>query len=171
MTSFLVIDDDDRFRKRLARALSDRNFSVRETGSPQEAMVLVRTEKPSHVILDLKIPQMSGLEILKEIKKISHDLKIVILTGYGSIATALEAIKAGAINYVTKPADLDRILAAFSGDAHKEVVSVPSLSRVEWEHIERVMQECGGNVSKAAKLLKMHRRSLQRKLKAPPPVT
>lgn len=168
--SFLIVDDDTTFRTRLARAISSRGFQVTDSGSPENAIELARIEKPSHVILDLRMPKLSGLDVLRELKRMDEGIKILILTGYGSIATALEAVRAGAINYLTKPTDLDAILDAFSAKPSKPISApiTPSLSRVEWEHIERVMQECDGNISQTAKKLGLHRRSLQRKLKNPP---
>lgn len=167
---FLVIDDDDFFRNRLSRAIKGRGYAVYETGNPGDAIEIARKVHPSHVVLDLRMPGKSGLAVLKELRDLSLDTLILILTGYGSIATALEAVRSGAVNYLPKPADLDQILAAFTPQTAETQLlkAVPSLSRVEWEHIERVMRECDGNVSKAAKMLKIHRRSLQRKLKNPP---
>ena len=170
-TTYLLIDDDAIFRKRLARAVSDRGNIVYEAESPSLGIEIAASKKPSRILLDLRMPEMSGVDALREIKSVSKDSKVVILTGYGSIATALETIKEGAVNYLSKPVDVERILAAF--DSQKEAISkqpdnVPSLDEVQWEHIERVMTECGGNITKAAQMLGLHRRSLQRKLKSPP---
>ena len=169
-SSFLIVDDDDVFRNRLARAIQSRGFQVENAGSSEEAIRITIEKKPSHIILDLRMPQKTGLEILREIKQNHPDSKVLILTGYGSIATALEAMREGAVNYLSKPTDLEHILNAFSVEQTQpqKLISVPSLPRVEWEHIQRIMQECRGNISKAAKLLGLHRRSLQRKLKNPP---
>ena len=168
--SFLVVDDDDAFRSRLARAIKSRGYAVNESACPEEAIRIAKKTKPSHIILDLRMPKKTGLETLKELKQVTLKSKVLILTGYGSIATALEAVREGAIHYLSKPTDLDRIFEAFTNSTTKpqQLKAVPSLSRVEWEHIQRIMHECEGNVSKAAKLLGIHRRSLQRKLKSPP---
>lgn len=166
--TFLLIDDDDIFRTRLARALRDRSFEVIDTRSPSEGIEIASRDSPTHIILDLRMPQKGGLEVLREIKTVCSNAFVLILTGYGSIATAIEAMKEGAINYLTKPVDLDGILDAFCGEVKTPKKDVPSLDQVEWEHLERVMKECNGNISKAAKLLGLHRRSLQRKLKNPP---
>lgn len=166
---FLLIDDDDSFRKRLSRALKDRSYDVFDTGSPVEGIKLAAEINPTHIVLDLKMPGMTGLMVLKEIKKICKDAAILILTGYGSITTAIEAIRDGAVHYLNKPVDLDTILQSFKGAADTpKQYTVPSLDRIEWEHLQRVMQECNGNISLAAKMLGLHRRSLQRKLKNPP---
>lgn len=166
--SFLLIDDDDTFRGRLARALRDRSFEVRDTGSPLEGIEIASKDNPTHIVLDLRMPQKGGLEVLRELRTVCSEALVLILTGYGSIATAIEAMKEGATNYLTKPVDLDGILGAFGGEVKASKKIVPSLDQVEWEHLERVMSECNGNISKAAKLLGLHRRSLQRKLKNPP---
>ena len=167
---FLVIDDDDAFRTRLARAIASRGYKVFDSSCPDEAIAITKSEKPTHIILDLKMPKRSGLETLKEIKTFHETCKVLILTGYGSIATALEAVREGAVNYLSKPTDVERIFGAFSGEKaeQKKLQALPSLLMVEWEHIQRVMQECEGNISQAAKQLGLHRRSLQRKLKNPP---
>lgn len=169
--SFLVIDDDEPYRLRLAKALRSRGFETYETAAPTEALELAVKHQPDRVILDLRLPEKSGLALLRELRAVSIKSRVVMLTGYGSIATALEAVKEGAVHYLTKPSDLDQILEAFLEEpkAESSPKAVPSLSRVEWEHIERVMADCDGNVSKAAKLLGLHRRSLQRKLKSMPP--
>lgn len=168
--SFLVIDDDDAFRTRLARAIAARGHKVFDSGCPETALGIVQSNLPSHIILDLRMPKRSGLETLRDIKKMSFESKVLILTGYGSIATAIEAVRNGAVNYLSKPTDIERIFKAFLPEPVKEphIKTVPSLLRVEWEHIERVLHESGGNVSKTAKLLGLHRRSLQRKLRNPP---
>ncbi len=169
--TLLVVDDDDTFRSRLARAFRRRGFEVGEARDGDEALALARAESPELAVIDLRLPSSSGLEILRGLKAIDAATRVVVLTGYGSIATALEAIRSGATHYLTKPVDVDDILDAFeraetslpappAGDDRE----VPSLARVEWEHIQRVLTDCDGNVSQAARLLGIHRRSLQRKL-------
>ncbi|MBM3807723.1 MAG: response regulator [Acidimicrobiia bacterium] len=166
-TSVLVVEDDERFRERLARALGARGCDVRAAASRDEALAAAREESPELAVVDLKLPDGSGLDVVKGLLSIDPTTKVVILTGYGSIATALESVKLGAVNYLTKPVDADQVLAAFDGRpvaADAAPVAVPSLARVEWEHIQRVLADCDGNVSQAARLLGIHRRSLQRKL-------
>jgi two-component system, response regulator RegA len=170
--SVLLVDDDQTFRARLARAFSERGYEVREAGSAKEAVAIASTESPEHAVVDLKMPGESGLFAVRELHRIDPATKIVVLTGYGSIATALEAVRLGATHYLGKPADVEEIEAGFrrdekAGDPSVDV-EVPSLARVEWEHIDRVMADVGGNVSQAARLLGLHRRSLQRKLQKRP---
>jgi len=173
--SLLVVDDDATFRRRVVKAFEARGFEVRGAGDAEEALTLAREESPELALIDLRMPGRSGLELVRELKGLEPTLNVVVLTGYGSIATALEAIRLGATHYLTKPADIDEILAAFRrrdgesfdpGDRElpQGDEQVPSLARVEWEHIQRVLTDCGGNVSQAARLLGVHRRSLQRKL-------
>ena len=174
-SSFLIVDDDERFRERLARAFAARGFDVRAAASAAEALELARTDSPECAVIDLKMPGTDGLTLLAELKKIDETTRVVILTGYGSIATAVEATRLGATNYVPKPADVDDILAAFErGEADPlapsaRAYTAPSLARTEWEHINRVLADCGGNITRAAKQLGIHRRSLQRKLQKYPP--
>jgi len=169
--SVLVVDDDVRYRERLARALQRRGYDVREATGADEALESARLDSPEYALLDLRMPGKSGLELLEGLLAIDPTTTTVMLTGYGSIATAVEAVKAGATHYLTKPADVDDIERAFARrDAHEgrsrvdAPTQVPTLARVEWEHIQRVLQDCGGNISQAARLLGVHRRSLQRKL-------
>ncbi len=173
--SVLLVDDDATFRGRLARAFSDRGYEVREAKDVQAAVSLANLESPEHAVVDLKMPGESGLVLVRELHKIDPATKIVVLTGYGSIATALEAIRLGAVHYLQKPADVEEIEAGFRRGEQKDLpldaelaVAVPSLARVEWEHIDRVMADVNGNVSQAARLLGLHRRSLQRKLQKRP---
>jgi two-component system response regulator RegA len=165
----LIVEDDAVLRARLARALRDRGLEVREAKDGAAALALAREDPPEHAVVDLRMPGLSGLDVVQGLKAIDPSTRIVVLTGYGSIATALEAVRLGAVDYLSKPADADQILAALGRDdaatapAPDEAVT-PSLARVEWEHINRVLADCGGNVSQAARLLGIHRRSLQRKL-------
>ena len=167
--SLLIVEDDAVLRGRLARAFRERGFEVREAASGEAALPLAQGDPPEHAVVDLRMPGMSGLDVVQALKEIDPSTVVVVLTGYGSIATALEAVRLGATHYLTKPADADEILAAFSRNESASAPppgdpQPPSLARVEWEHINRVLADCGGNVSQAARLLGIHRRSLQRKL-------
>jgi two-component system response regulator RegA len=165
--SVLLVEDDERFRERLGRALAARGCEVRAVAAVAEALAAARQESPELAVVDLRLPDGTGLDVVRGLHAIDPTTRIVVLTGYGSIATALESVKLGASHYLTKPVDADQVLAAFAGrDVTQEplTVEVPSLARVEWEHIQRILNDCDGNVSQAARLLGIHRRSLQRKL-------
>jgi two-component system response regulator RegA len=170
--SVLIVEDDPVLRGRLARALRARGYETREAADGDDALRQARDDTPEYVVVDLRMPGASGLDVVREVKALDPTTVVVVLTGYGSIATAVEAVRLGAAHYLTKPADVDDILAAFDraefpaapAPSSAEDRAVPSLARVEWEHINRVLADCGGNVSKAARLLGLHRRSLQRKL-------
>lgn len=174
-SSVLVVDDDDVFRERLARALRSRGLEVRTAGDHATAMALARDDSPELAVVDLRMPGPSGLELVRDL--LAHDsaTRVVVLTGYGSIATAVDAMRLGAVHYLSKPADADEILKAFGRTSQDVDTSLPadfnapSLARAEWEHINRVLSDCGGNISEAARRLSMHRRSLQRKLSKYPP--
>ena len=175
-TTLLLVDDDQVFRERMARAFRDRGFDVRTAGDVEQAVAVARTESPELAVVDLRMPGRSGLELVRELLAIDAATKIVVLTGYGSIATAIDANRLGATYYLPKPADVDDILAAFTRDevrsstaSETTAPAAPSLARAEWEHINRVLADCDGNVSEAARRLGMHRRSLQRKLQKYPP--
>jgi two-component system response regulator RegA len=163
--TLLVVDDDEPFRSRLVRALTARGFAAAGAADYDEAMTCARTETPEFALVDLRLPGRSGLELVRDLKTLDPTTTVVILTGYGSIATAVQGVRMGAASYLTKPVDADQIVAALEGraDAGREPVAQP-LARVEWEHIQRVLADCNGNVSQAARLLGIHRRSLQRKL-------
>ena len=166
--SILVVDDDDVLRVRLEKSFTRRGLIVFVASDFDSAIAQARQHTPDLAVLDLKMPGKSGLELLKEIKSISPNTKIVILTGYGSITNAVEAVKLGATNYVTKPADADDVLLAFNEKVESEVepeFPPPSLASAQWEHIQRVLADCGGNISEAARRLDIPRRTLQRKLK------
>jgi two-component system response regulator RegA len=170
----VVLDDDQAFRKRLCRAFRDRGCEAHEASTKEECLHLATSVSPDLVLLDLKMPNLSGLDLIQDIKKVDPTITVIMLTGYGSIPTAMQALKLGADHYLAKPADAEQILEAYvalSTDATQRHTSttVPSLARVEWEHIHRVLADCGGNISHAAKLLGLHRRSLQRKLSKYPP--
>ncbi len=167
--ALLIVEDDDVLRSRLARAFGERGFAVREARSVEDVELYPRATPPEYALVDLRLGARSGIEVVRLLVERNPSTVIVMLTGYGSIATALEAVRLGATHYLTKPADVDEILAAFdrargapAGAAPAPVT--PSLARVEWEHISRVLSDCGGNVSQAARMLGLHRRSLQRKL-------
>jgi two-component system response regulator RegA len=166
--TILVVDDDDAYRTRLTRAFERRGFSVLPAPDAEAAIALARTKRVDFASVDLRMPGLSGLELVRALRELRPGAVVVVLTGYGSIATAVEAVRLGAGHYLTKPADATDLLAAFAraaGAAKAAVpVEVPSLARVEWEHINRVLIDCGGNVSQAARLLRMQRKSLQRKL-------
>ena len=166
--SVLVVDDDEVFRTRLGQAFRDRGFDVRTARDATEAIRSARQDSPEFAVVDLRMPDGSGLEVVRELHGIDPASVIVMLTGYGSIATAVEAVRLGAVHYLSKPVDIDQILSAFEGKSAASAASVPSLARVEWEHIQRVLRDCDGNISQAARLLGLHRRSLQRKLSKDP---
>lgn len=169
----LVVDDDHVFRGRLERALTDRGLEVRGAGGFVHALEVATSWGPELALLDLRLPGGTGIELLESLQSALPDLQVVMLTGYGSIANALEAVRRGALDYLTKPADADQILAAFAREGGEHDVEppaeAPSLDRVEWEHIQRVLSDCDGNITRAAKVLGVHRRTLQRKLARHPP--
>jgi two-component system response regulator RegA len=175
--SVLIVDDDRVYRERLARAFTERGWDVRVAADGAAAVVAAEADAPEFAVVDLRLPDGSGLEVVRRLKAIDPATVMVVLTGYGSIATALDAVRLGAAHYLTKPADVDDICAGFargeipSGTGPPEAAiprtgeyEVPSLARVEWEHIHRVLADSGGNISEAARRLGLHRRSLQRKL-------
>jgi two-component system response regulator RegA len=172
---FLIVDDSEALRERLARAFRDRGFEVRTAANYREAMELARERAPSLAVVDLRMPDRSGLELVRDLRALDASTQVLVLTGFGSIATAVDAMRLGAVNYLPKPADADDVLAAFERAQTKvqvpppEAHAAPSLPRAEWEHIQRVLADCGGNVSEAARRLGIHRRSLQRKLRKQAP--
>jgi two-component system response regulator RegA len=173
--SILIVDDEEVFRARLCKAFERRGFEVQSAGDYDQAVALASEESPEWALIDLRMKGPSGLELLQKLKSIDPTTRIVMLTGYGSIATAVEAMRLGASNYVSKPADVDDILAAFEKEDSPPLTPVDdayrplSLARVEWEHINKVLVDSGGNISEAARRLGMHRRTLQRKLEKYPP--
>ena len=166
--SLLIVDDDEVFCEVLSEALTKRGYNVSTAHNVDEGLVVARKEPPEFAIIDLKMPGKSGLEMVTELKKLDEHTRMVVLTGYASISTAVEAIKLGAIHYLSKPADADEIVAAFyRGEGNKDIPirSKPlSVGQMEWEHIHKVLSECDGNISETARRLNMHRRTLQRKL-------
>ena len=164
----LVVEDDEALRERLVTAFESRGLEVRSVATTSEAARVAAEELPELVLLDLRVGADSGLDLIPELTRLDPATRIVVLTGYGSVATAVEAVRRGAVHYLTKPADADEILAAFERGTGAVDRTLPlqamSLDRVEWEHINRVLVDCGGNISEAARVLGIHRRSLQRKL-------
>jgi two-component system, response regulator RegA len=176
--SILIVDDDEVYRNRLARAFVDRGYDVRTGSDFDTAVAAAQTESPEYAVVDLKMPGKSGLELVKALNEIDPATKTVVLTGYGSIATAIDAVRLGATYYLSKPADADDIVNAFARGGAPPLdpppldsgeYKAPSLARAEWEHINRVLSDAGGNISEAARRLGIHRRSLQRKLQKYPP--
>jgi two-component system response regulator RegA len=166
MPTILIIDDDEVFRSRVLRALSSRGFDAWGAPDYDAAIATARSHSPDLAVVDLRLPGRSGLDVVRDLKALRSSISVVVLTGYGSIATAIESLRLGAVHYLSKPVDVDQIVAAFETApiAPESVAAVPSLARVEWEHIQRVLTDCDGNISRAARLLGLHRRSLQRKL-------
>jgi two-component system response regulator RegA len=169
----LVVDDDEVFRRQLVRGLRTRGFRAEAAAEGVEALARAEELAPDAAIVDLRMPAMGGLDVVRGLREADPELRIVVLTGYGSIATAVDALKLGAADYLQKPAGLDEIVAALQGGQPaapaSDPVSAPSLARAEWEYIQRVLAECDGNISEAARRLGLHRRSLQRKLQKYPP--
>jgi two-component system response regulator RegA len=166
--ALLLVDDDPTFCEAMRRALARRGFRVALAHDVDAALASMRIETPAYAIVDLKMPGKSGLTLIPRLRALSEHMRIVVLTGYASVATAVEAIKLGATHYLAKPVDADAVVAAFgreTGDPHAALAPQPlSVDRLEWEHIQRVLGENSGNVSATARSLKMHRRTLQRKL-------
>jgi two-component system response regulator RegA len=164
----LIVDDDEVFCDVLADAFTDRGYAVAIARDTATGISKARDCDPEYAVIDLRIGQESGLKMVESLHALDENTRIVMLTGYASVATAVEAIKLGAIHYLTKPADADEILAALhkdEGDASIAVSDNPlTVKRLEWEHLQKVLSECDGNISAAARKLRMHRRTLQRKL-------
>ncbi len=166
-----MVDDDERFRERLDRALSKRGYEVHAAENGHKALELARQESPELALVDLRLPGEWGLNLVRELRAIDAQTRIVVLTAYGSIATAIEAVRLGAVHYLQKPASVDEIERAFALGSNDSIdgpapapCEVPTLARAEWEHINRVLTDCNGNIRRAAQLLGLHRRTLQRKL-------
>jgi two-component system, response regulator RegA len=164
----LLADDDEIFCEVLASALTKRNYAVSVAHDLASALQLARDTEPEYAVVDLRIGTESGLELVKQLAALDENTRIVMLTGYASVATAVESIKLGAVHYLTKPATADEVVAALhreEGDASVEPSEQPlSVKRLEWEHLQKVLTRHNGNISAAARALNMHRRTLQRKL-------
>ncbi|WP_420346030.1 ActR/PrrA/RegA family redox response regulator transcription factor [Pelagibius sp.] len=161
----LIVDDDQRFCDRLARAMERRDFAVQTAYSVADGLALAQRAAPGYAVVDLRLEDGSGLEVVQALREAREDARIIVLTGYGNIATAVAAVKVGATDYLPKPADADQVEAALL--EQEEVLPPPpchpmSADRVRWEHIQRVYEQCDRNVSETARRLRMHRRTLQR---------
>ncbi len=164
-SSLLIVDDDGPFLRRLARAMEARGFVVEIAESVAEGIARAKTRPPKHAVIDLRLGDGSGLDVIEAIRARRDDTRIIMLTGYGNIATAVNAVKLGAIDYLAKPADADEIFSALiqrSGERAELPENPMSADRVRWEHIQRVYEMCERNVSETARRLNMHRRTLQR---------
>jgi two-component system response regulator RegA len=164
--TLLLLDDDAALRNRLGRALQSRGFTVTLAETVAEAMAAVETDAPAFAVLDMRLEDGSGLQVVELLREARPESRVIMLTGYGNIATAVAAVKAGAVDYLSKPADADdvvRALLAVEGEGGPAPPDNPmSADRVRWEHIQRVFELCGQNVSETARRLNMHRRTLQR---------
>ena len=171
----LVVDDDPAFNKVLVRALAQRGFDTYGATDSEGALELARDHEPEFIVLDLNIGGESGLKLIRPLLEATPGARILVLTGYASIATAVDAVKLGAVQYLAKPADVDSIVRALRAEdvvLEDRVPDAPmSVDRLEWEHIQRVLAENDGNISATARALQMHRRTLQRKLARPPSPT
>jgi two-component system, response regulator RegA len=163
--SLLIVDDDNPFRERLARAMEKKGFVVTQAESVKKGIDCVKLKKPAFAVVDLRLGDGNGLEVVKEIQNLNGKSRIIMLTGYGNIPTAVAAIKEGAIDYLSKPADADDVEKALLANPNTKAEppeNPMSADRVKWEHIHRVFELCNRNVSETARRLKMHRRTLQR---------
>ena len=163
--SLLIVDDDNPFRERLARAMEKKGFKVSQAEGVKKGLDVVKNNKPAFAVVDLRLGDGNGLEVVKEIQNSNANSRVVMLTGYGNIPTAVAAIKQGAIDYLAKPADADDVEKALLANPNKKAEppeNPMSADRVKWEHIHRVFELCNRNVSETARRLKMHRRTLQR---------
>lgn len=168
----LLVDDDEIFCQVMKGALARRGFHVDVATDVASAIHLGQRLMPAYALVDLRMPDGSGLTVVEALRQLDAEMRIVVLTGYASIATAVEAIKLGATHYLTKPVEVDEVAAAFyrqRGNADAQIAANPlSVNRLEWEHLQRVLMDCKGNISAAARRMSMHRRTLQRKLKKYP---
>ena len=163
--SLLLVDDDRPFLQRLSRALEQRGFSVRSAESVAEGLAALRASAPAYAVVDMRLGDGNGLDVIEALQRARADARVVVLTGYGNIATAVTAVKLGAFDYLAKPADADEVIAALMrapGDKAEPPENPMSADRVRWEHIQRVYELCERNVSETARRLSMHRRTLQR---------
>ncbi len=165
-TRLLLVDDDAPLRKRLAKAMEKRGYDVVATDSVTDAIAQARAAAPGYAVVDLRLADGHGLDIVNALNEMAPDCRVVMLTGYGNIASAVSAVKAGAVDYLSKPADADQVHAALRQDEGESLPPPPenpmSADRVRWEHIQRVYEQCERNVSETARRLRMHRRTLQR---------
>ena len=163
--SLLIVDDDRPFRERLARAMETRGFQVKSAETVRDGVAMVDQEPPAFAVIDLKLDDGNGLDVVEKLHEVRPGARVVVLTGFGNIATAVAAVKFGAIDYLSKPADADDIMGALlaaPGAKPQPPENPMSADRVRWEHIQRVYELCGHNVSETARRLNMHRRTLQR---------
>ena len=163
--TLLIVDDDDPFRNRLGRAMESKGFQVSLAKSVEEGLISARKSPPGFAVVDLRLLDGNGLDVIEEIHKLKPDSRVVMLTGYGNLPTAVSAVKAGAIDYLAKPADAEDVEAALLAEPNSKAQppeNPMSADRVKWEHIQRVFELCNRNVSETARRLKMHRRTLQR---------
>ena len=163
--TLLIVDDDDPFRNRLGRAMESKGFKVSLAKSVEEGLISARNSPPGFAVVDLRLLDGNGLDVIEEIHKLKPDSRVVMLTGYGNLPTAVSAVKAGAIDYLAKPADAEDVEAALLAEPNSKAQppeNPMSADRVKWEHIQRVFELCNRNVSETARRLKMHRRTLQR---------
>ncbi|MEM9646562.1 MAG: response regulator [Planctomycetota bacterium] len=169
--SILLVDDTFVLRDRMAMAMQQRGFHVETAGNFEEAVEVFSRRPTDLAVLDLRMPGRNGLDLMRRLLEMKPDTRVIILSGFGSIPASIDAVRAGAINFLSKPADADDVLGAFARGDEPSVPTgatafpAPSLARNEWEHIHRVLSDCGGNISEAARRLGIHRRSLQRKLR------
>jgi len=163
--SLIIVDDDRPFLQRLSRAMEQRGFAVRSAHSVAEGIDLIRQQPPAFAVVDMRLEDGNGLDVLAELTRVRADSRVIVLTGYGNIATAVSAVKLGAIDYLPKPADADDVTDALLAPPNTKAPppeNPMSADRVRWEHIQRVYELCNRNVSETARRLNMHRRTLQR---------
>jgi two-component system response regulator RegA len=173
MMQVLLIEDDESFRTTLSLALKRRGCEVHQAANASAAMSEARAAMPQGIVLDMRLGSSHGMALIPELRQLLPEARLIVLTGYGSIPSALEAVRLGADDYLLKPASADQVLAALEGregsSSRPAAGDLPSLAKLEWEHIQRVLHDCGGNISHAAAALGIDRRTLQRKLGKQPP--
>ncbi len=163
--TLLIVDDDKSFSTRFSRAMEARGFEVRVADTVQDGLSMIRTKPPAYAVVDMRLEDGNGLDVIALLKSLKPDARVIVLTGYGNIATAVTAVKLGAVDYLAKPADADDIFAALMAPPNQKALppeNPMSADRVRWEHIQRVYELCDRNVSETARRLNMHRRTLQR---------
>ncbi|MFO0588807.1 MAG: response regulator [Polyangiaceae bacterium] len=171
--TLLLVDDDDAFRRALGGAMRRRGFAVSLAANAEEAEALAKEQVFEYALVDVRMPGKSGIDLVASLRALDEGTRIVVLTGYGTIANAVSAMRAGAVDYLMKPVDAaacEKALLGVGVPADVPEDEVPSLDRVEYEYLQRVVTDCGGNISEAARRLRMHRRSLQRKISRLPPL-